>query len=391
MAITKIRGSQIHDLTLTAAHLLLNGSSEFDASAIKLKLADGVATYEPATVGQLDTANLALDAKIDAMAIGLSPKASVIAIKSDNLEGSFDATEKIFTVTANGALVIDGVTLEAGERVALIGQTAAEDRGIFVVTQVGDESNPAILTRAADFDNSPTYGEIRKGAYFYATEGTLANKGYYVVLLGTELAPVSADDFVLGETEIHFDVFNNIVNPSIAPGDGIEVATANGTTTITANIDGVTIVADENGVLSVDTSASVSSANDGDGITITDGVISADLEADNGLVLTNDEAAGAQKIAIKATTFFLNNFKVKHGACAGGTAEALEVTDAALSSYDELCHKVYLNGQLLRLTTDYTIATSNTTNATVTFAATVVTVANDDVRVEGFVNSPNVA
>ena len=51
------------------------------------------------------------------------------------------------------ALVIDGVTLAAGNRVLVKDQTAALQNGIYTVTNIGGTTVNWVLTRAADFDS----------------------------------------------------------------------------------------------------------------------------------------------------------------------------------------------------------------------------------------------
>lgn len=76
----------------------------------------------------------------------------------------------VITATANGALPqIDGVTLAGGDRLLLKNGAAGADNGIYTVTQLGDGSNPFILTRAADADTS---AEVTAGMYLFVTEGS---------------------------------------------------------------------------------------------------------------------------------------------------------------------------------------------------------------------------
>jgi hypothetical protein len=73
------------------------------------------------------------------------------------------------TGNANGALSAqDGVTLVADERLLVKDETSAAHNGVYVVTQVGDASNPYILTRATDADQGSEF----PGAAVKVTEGT---------------------------------------------------------------------------------------------------------------------------------------------------------------------------------------------------------------------------
>jgi hypothetical protein len=77
---------------------------------------------------------------------------------------------KTLTATGNGAISVDGVALALDERVLVKDQGTASDNGIYTVTQVGDGSNPFILTRATDFDEDQ---EVTSGAATYISEGAV--------------------------------------------------------------------------------------------------------------------------------------------------------------------------------------------------------------------------
>lgn len=83
---------------------------------------------------------------------GLDWKASVRVATAANL-----------TLTAPGA-TIDGVTMAAGDRVLLMGQTTASQNGIYTWAAAG-----SALVRATDADNS---AEVTSGMATTATEGT---------------------------------------------------------------------------------------------------------------------------------------------------------------------------------------------------------------------------
>lgn len=67
----------------------------------------------------------------------------------DNGSSGIGAT---LTASSNGAASIDGVSLSLNDRVLFKDQTAAEENGLYYVSQVGDGSNPAIYTRTTDYD-----------------------------------------------------------------------------------------------------------------------------------------------------------------------------------------------------------------------------------------------
>jgi hypothetical protein len=90
------------------------------------------------------------------------------------------------TLTGNvsGALPLqDNVLLAATQRLLVKSQANAFENGIYAVTQVGDGSNPFILTRTTDADQvsyTPSVG-ITNGAWVSVTSGdTLGGTAWYL-------------------------------------------------------------------------------------------------------------------------------------------------------------------------------------------------------------------
>ena len=81
------------------------------------------------------------------------------------------------TANANGTLTIDGYTFvspgDIGKRVLIKNQASQAQNGVYTVTQVGNGSNPFILTRATDFDSAGSgVDQIDAGDFFLITNGT---------------------------------------------------------------------------------------------------------------------------------------------------------------------------------------------------------------------------
>lgn len=110
----------------------------------------------------------ATKAYVDAISMGLKPKAAVRAATTAN--------GTLATAYENGD-VIDGVTLATGDRILLKNQTAAAANGIYTVNASGAP------TRATDFDSLSPIDEIN-GAWVAVQEGT-ANAGHVYVQVGT--------------------------------------------------------------------------------------------------------------------------------------------------------------------------------------------------------------
>ena len=84
--------------------------------------------------------------------------------------GTITVTHSLYLeATGNGAIQIDDISLVADDRVVLKDQTDETQNGIYVVSQPGDATSPAILTRADDFNAS---GEVVSGSFTFVQEGT---------------------------------------------------------------------------------------------------------------------------------------------------------------------------------------------------------------------------
>lgn len=80
--------------------------------------------------------------------------ASTVNIAGSYFNGiSNNGVEATLTVTALGVLIIDGVTINMNDRVLLVGQTNANENGIYIATSIGSGSSQPILQRSADMQN----------------------------------------------------------------------------------------------------------------------------------------------------------------------------------------------------------------------------------------------
>ncbi len=76
----------------------------------------------------------------------------------------------VLTITATGAISVDGVTPAANARILLKDQNTASQNGVYVVTTVGTIGVSPVLTRAADYN---TAAAINSGASIPVLSGTL--------------------------------------------------------------------------------------------------------------------------------------------------------------------------------------------------------------------------
>ena len=160
---------------------------------VKIPAAFSASTTVPYPVLGTEAANKEY---VDNIASGLTIKNQVVYTTSANLSstyanGTSDSTGGLgigatLTAAVNGALILDGVGVTAGQRVIVKDQTNAIQNGIYVVTNAGDAVTQWILTRATDFNGNLTAGTIKPGNYIFVTSGTyLANSSWIVSNSGT--------------------------------------------------------------------------------------------------------------------------------------------------------------------------------------------------------------
>lgn len=142
----------------------------------------------------LNASDAVTKAYADMVATGLDVKDAVQAAAGTNIN-----------LAAPGA-AIDGVTLAAGNRVLVMGQTVAASNGIYVFNGAA-----AAMTRAADADSN---AEVNNGMFAFVTAGTeFANSGW---LMNTP------DPVTLGTTPLNFVQFSG-AGTSVGTTDRITV------------------------------------------------------------------------------------------------------------------------------------------------------------------------
>ena len=104
------------------------------------------------------------------------------------------------TTSTQVRLVVDGVNATTGDRVLVQDQSTALQNGLYDVTAQGASGSAVwVLTRAADFDGSPT-GQIKSGESAYALAGS-TNGGQGFVVTST------SDPHVVGTNDVTFTQF----------------------------------------------------------------------------------------------------------------------------------------------------------------------------------------
>lgn len=184
--------SDIDTRALDSAVIKKDGSVAYTAAqsmgGFKLtNVADGTASSDVATKGQLDAA-------IE----GLKPKTAARVATTANITIATDL---------NSGDTLDGITLADGDRVLVKDQTTAAENGIYIVG-----ATPA---RSTDFDSLTPIDEVN-GALVAVQEGT-ANAGKVFVQSGT-VATLDTDP-------VNFVFFNS--SSALIGGDGITVSGSN--------------------------------------------------------------------------------------------------------------------------------------------------------------------
>ena len=127
----------------------------------------------------------ALDGKI---------KAPVRVVATTNQAGTYNPATMTLTYGANGALVIDGVPLNAGDRLLAAAQTTGTENGIFVVEETGDASNPAKIVRSPDFNASE---KILSGVRINVDAGTqFSDTTWKLTTTGTIILDTTVLEFI---------------------------------------------------------------------------------------------------------------------------------------------------------------------------------------------------
>ena len=163
---------------------VVTDGSDITLGANPNNLFDGISGVRNANGARITNAGAPVNAGdlvtksyLDAQTTGLDVKESVSVASTSNIAGTYSNGGQTLTANSNGAISVDGQSLNLGDRLLLKDQTTGTQNGIYTVTTIGDGSNPFVVTRAADFNQS---AEIGAGSFAYVEAGTTNNGRSFV-------------------------------------------------------------------------------------------------------------------------------------------------------------------------------------------------------------------
>ena len=351
-------GSYVESLVAGTGVTVTNNSGE--GSSPTVAIGQSVATSASPTFANVtissvptDVNHAATKAYVDFHAAGIvwhdAAKLGTAAVLPgtptyDNGTSGVGAT---LTAASNARLVIDGANATTNDRVLVKDQADAKQNGVYVVTAQGSVSAPYVLTRATDFDASPSFEHIgASGDAVYITAGSSsANQGFITLSTGTG----TNGTYVIGTDDITFGQFTgtatftagaglattgNIVNVQTANAarivvnsDDIDLATV--TRTNTSGSAGKSFIQS----FTTDSYGRVTGAVTADtAITLgtdTSGSYVESLTAGTGITLSNNSGEGASPtVAVTANTYDAYGASSTHA----GLTEAHGATGAVVGT-----------------------------------------------------------
>lgn len=262
---------------------------------------------------------------------------SVRVVDTSNLSGSYlngplnNGVQATLTANSAAALVIDGVTLLQYERVLLVGQSNANENGIYIVTNPGSASALWVLTRSADQQNIE---QIKAGQFIPVDAGT-ANAGAIYVLVEPLPAELGVDDLNFSPSSVPsgstFLVAANNLSDVVSASTSATNLGLGSASDVTFN----SLTVSNTGLKILDTNASNtlsivpgSNLTADRALTITTGDVARTLDISAANVTVSAYAAGLVSSATKLTA--LTALGVKRGTTAayagGGTSNAYVAT-----------------------------------------------------------------
>jgi len=223
----------------TAQLLKTSGTTKLDWSGTDVSVnSRKITNLNTPTTGS----DAATKAYVDAVATGLVVKASVqaattTALAANTYNNGSSGVGATLTANSNGALAaIDGYTASVNDRLLIKNEATGANNGVYTVTQVGDGSNPYILTRATDADTCQPASnpKVTSGLHCFIEHGTANGSQGWVL--------TTPDPITLGTTALTFSQFS--APAQLTAGSGITIMSNQ----INVDVDNATIIISSNQV-----------------------------------------------------------------------------------------------------------------------------------------------
>lgn len=158
----------------------------------------------------------------------LNPLASVYsATTGSNIVGTYvngvSCLGATFTITATGALSMDGVSPPAGSRVLLKDQTSGFQNGVYSVTVAGSVGVSPVLTRALDYDSAT---DMNSGQIIPVVNGTVNAGSSWINVATITTCGTDSLSYTQFTKPPSAYVSSSLASSKIYVGNGSGVATA---------------------------------------------------------------------------------------------------------------------------------------------------------------------
>ena len=150
---------------------------------------------------------------VDAIASGLNAKDAVNVATTSPLDSTYTPNVAYGSLTGNvyQRLILDNYEPELNDRVLVKNQTNEIENGIYRVVQIGNPSQPWLLSRTSDFNGQSPSGLIKAGDFVFVEYGT--------TYAGTGWVQTTPNPVTVNLSPIHWTQFSSA--GVIQPGFGL--------------------------------------------------------------------------------------------------------------------------------------------------------------------------
>lgn len=251
------------NITVAAAAVTLTGNTLAAGVTASSLTSLGTIASLAATSGTVantpaNATDITNKAYVDNAFAGFSPRSScrlatAAALTATYVNGASGVGATLTNAGALAALVIDGVSVAAGDRILIKNQASTFQNGIYSATTIGSGVLAWVLTRASDYDQS---AEIFEGTYTDVIEGTANTE--------TQWQETTSGTITVGTTAIVFSELLVAAQTVTLTGDITGSGSGSIATTL-ANVvsagTGTKITANAKGLVTTIANASLASAD----------------------------------------------------------------------------------------------------------------------------------